>query len=566
MLALPLTGAVSPPPPPVAYTLSPEMKDGALSDLKIEIRFHADRSGTTELAWARRWAGEHKLWQWARDLTVDGAERVQDEGQGRWRIQAAPGAPITVRYRVLSAYDHDPAADDGDRVTPRPVIRPTWFYAAGETLFAIPEGHEKDPATFAWTGAPAGFGFASDLEHLAGPDRPALRPGTVEDVLESISIGGRDLHVWGSRSGPSRIRVATLGQFAFRPEALDALVPRIIATERSFWRDGDAEPFLVTAIPLQSRKPESSYTGTGRGDAFALWIDASVPLHDIVWVLGHEYFHTWNPARIGGFGPNQAEAPSSYWLSEGFTDYYARALLVRSGLITPEDFAAQWNSMLLAYAASPVRRESNARVIADFWKDDAVNKLPYQRGALLAAIWNARLRAQSRGRTSLDDLMRAQEAAARADGPEAARLFPTIARRFGLDAASDIARHVDRGEPIRLPPDTFGPCARVVDETRPVYDRGFDVDATVRAGMVVTGVDRASPAYAAGLRDGMKILERVEGEAGDSLEPYALRISDHGVERVIRYLPQGKDRLQVQQMKLARVLAPGCAASLGGGA
>ncbi|RSU47346.1 M61 family peptidase, partial [Sphingomonas sp. S-NIH.Pt15_0812] len=72
---------------------------------------------------------------------------------------------LTVSYHVVSAYDHDPTVDDSEQ--PRPVIRPTWFYAVGNALFGYPAGREDAPATFDWSSAP-GIGFASDLEHLAG--------------------------------------------------------------------------------------------------------------------------------------------------------------------------------------------------------------------------------------------------------------------------------------------------------------------------------------------------------------------------------------------------------------
>src|SRR5439155_6770423 len=126
-----------------------------------------------------------------------GAASVTEEPSGARVIHAVPNAPLTIRYRIVSAYDHDPSVDDWRQEAP-PIIRPRWFYAAGEGLFAAPDGRDDAPATFEWRGAPAGFGFASDLEHLAGPDRQAVRPGTVDDIIESVLIGGYGLRVTGS--------------------------------------------------------------------------------------------------------------------------------------------------------------------------------------------------------------------------------------------------------------------------------------------------------------------------------------------------------------------------------
>ena len=105
----------------VAYRLTPDLKDGALQALDVEVRFHAvgDR---TEFKWVDGWAGDDAIWRWARDLRVEGARGVAGEGKGRWRIDAPPGAALVVQYRVVSALDHDPTVEDDD-LQPKPIIR-----------------------------------------------------------------------------------------------------------------------------------------------------------------------------------------------------------------------------------------------------------------------------------------------------------------------------------------------------------------------------------------------------------------------------------------------------------
>lgn len=547
-------------PEPVRYTLAPEMTGGALTALRVQIRFRADPSGTTEIGWDDGWAGERKLWQWSREFKVTGGSAVKAIGAGHWRVTAAPGAELTATYRIVSAYDHDPMVDDSDQ--PRPVIRPRWFYAVGSALFAYPGQAQHAPATFDWKAAP-GIGFASDLEHLAGRNRTAVRPGTLADVLESVVIGGRDLRVFPARPGEN-VRIATVGHYAFTPEQLDTLARKVIGVERAFWNSDRRAPFLVAAAPIVGTPTASSFGGTGRGDAFALWVDQRTPLDRMQWLLAHEYFHSWNPSRLGAMPENRDARPRQYWFSEGVTDYYARALMVRAGVITPQAFVAAWNEVLAAYAGSPVRAMAGQAAAAAFWSDEAAQKLPYQRGALLAALWNARMLTASRGTANLDTILHAQRDAARTSKAEATTLFRSLARQHGLDVAADEARYLDRGEPILLPPDTFGRCATVVTEQRPSFDRGFDAEATAAAGNVATGVDPALPAYAAGLRDGMKILARTEGEPDNATKPYGLLVEDRGAQRTIRYLPQGRVTVTVQQLRLIMPVVPICAAGLGG--
>jgi len=63
------------------------------------------------------------------------------------------------------------------------------------------------------------------------------------------------------------------------------------------------------------------------------------------------------------------------------------------------------------------------------------------------------------------------------------------------------------------------------------------------------------PAYAAGLRDGMKRIERLGGEWGDSNVPVSFRVLDlDGKEQAITYLPQGRQIAVGQQLTITENL------------
>jgi predicted metalloprotease with PDZ domain len=524
----------------VDYRLAPMMNGGSIDALAVTIHFHGASSGTTRLAWNDEWAGETKLAQWSRDLTVEGATSVEQRPGGARIIHAAPDAPLTVRYRIVSGFAGDP--DVRTSRQPVPVVRPGWFYAVGEALFAVPDGDSRRPARFAWTG-PAAIGFASDLQHGDGRT-------TLDGIVESVVIGGADLHVATSGPAGAQVRVARLGHYAFDTGVFDALALKVIAAERDFWRDRRPGPFLVTMAPVTAMAGQVSYSGTGRSDAFALWMDTSAQSDGLTWLLAHEYFHSWNSRRLGEPAP-APDMPRGYWFSEGFTDFYARRLMLRAGLISPQAFADQWNEMFARYAGSPFRAAPNEEVAAKFWSDEQADAMQYQRGALLAARWDRQLRAMGVA-GGLDTVIRAQAARLTAlrRKPQATQLFADTARTFGLDVRPDIAAHVTRGEPLLLAVDSFGPCARVVTAERPVFARGWDAEATSAAGNVVTGLDPASAAYAAGLRNGMTIEERLAGKPDDARVDYALRVDDAGKERIIRFRPAGRKRRTAQELVL----------------
>ena len=116
-------GAANPASDPtVAYELAPEMQGDAITALDVTIRLRADQSGTTTVDWINSWAGENKLGQWARDLSVDGGTSITPAPNGGRIIRSAPGAPLTMHYRIVSAYAADPTVKDSEQA--RPVVRP----------------------------------------------------------------------------------------------------------------------------------------------------------------------------------------------------------------------------------------------------------------------------------------------------------------------------------------------------------------------------------------------------------------------------------------------------------
>jgi predicted metalloprotease with PDZ domain len=544
-------GAAKPAPAPLVYELSPEIEGGQLKALDVTLRLAAGPAGRVLLRLPDASAGVTELWRNLRDVKVDGARSVTSPSAAERLIEAAPGAKLTVRYRVLSAFDHDPSAKELE--TYEPLIRPTRFWAYGETLFATPDGGSRR-ATFRWTGAPPGFGFASDLEHAQG------KPMSLDDLQESVLVGGPDLKVVTRHIAGAPLRVASIGDFGFSSDAFVALATKVIAGERGFWGKKEG-PYLIAMAPLGPVPHSLSFRGDGRGDAFGIQGGADTPLDFIKGLLTHEYFHTWNPARLGGMHQGDEER-ADYWFSEGFTDFYARKLALRSGVFSLEEFTSAWNEVLHRDALSANRAAPNAKVVADFWKDADVHDLPYRRGAILAATWDAELRARSGGRVGLDDVMLAMRDRAAKLGPaspKAPQLFIETVRSFGLDVRRDVERSIERGAAPALPQDVFGGCLTVATGPAPVFERGYETEVK-RGVSLVTKVDRQGPAYAAGVREGM-ILRRASGYPGDPAKPWKIWVSDGDLEWPITFLPAGKGTVIQQQLEIPQDLAPAAKAA-----
>ena len=141
---------------------------------------------------------------------------------------------------------------------------------------------------------------------------------------------------------------------------------------------------------------------------------------DFLGLVSHEYFHSWNVKRIkpAAFAPYQLDkvtTTSLLWIFEGFTSYYDDLMLLRSGLITEQQYFD-----LVAETITRVNNDSGrikqsvAESSFDTWTkfyqqdENARNQIVsyYSKGALVALCLDLLIRQHSKHERSLDDVMR----------------------------------------------------------------------------------------------------------------------------------------------------------------
>lgn len=534
----------------IDYTLTPVLDAGVLTAVEVDLRFRGEADGETVLRLPDAWAGREQLWRAITALEVrSGAAMAEGDGPARRVLTHRPGAAIHLRYRIVQDYEGLPAPREGNPY--RAVVQPDYFHLIGHAAFITPQdAHAETPVRVRAQRMPRGWRYASDLEHGGL---------TLARLGSSISVGG-DFRIY--HGADRNIRVAVRGQWGFSEAGFVAQVNEIITGQRRFWGDAST-PYLVTLMQLHA--PDANFRsvgGTGLEDAFGFFATPNATGALITHMIAHESLHAWIPSRLGG--AQSAPEAAGYWFSEGFTDFYTGRLLVRQGLWTPADFAEDINAMLRAYALSSVRDAPNAHIVAAFWSDRAVRQLPYQRGRLAATLWDYRLRADGQ---SLDAVMLVM--AAHADTGEAGpatALLARLAGERGLDLSADYAALIEAGAPIVLPADVFAPCGVVETLNTPLFDLGFDFSAA-RVNTPISGVDRAGPAYAAGVRDGM-VLQGLSFEHGNTDAAVSLRVQDGDGVQAFGYLPRGRASVPVQQLMLSAALEgdalAACRVALGG--
>src|SRR5450631_1237072 len=136
-------------------------------------------------------------------------------------------------------------------------------------------------------------------------------------------------------------------------------------------------------------------------------------------LVSHEYFHTWNVKRIkpAAFLPYDLTREAytrQLWAFEGITSYYDDLILVRSGLISVDDYLELLGQNMTGLMRTPGRNlQSLAESSFDAWikyyrqDENSPNAIVsyYTKGALVGLALDLTLRRDSR--ITLDDVMRA---------------------------------------------------------------------------------------------------------------------------------------------------------------
>jgi len=137
-------------------------------------------------------------------------------------------------------------------------------------------------------------------------------------------------------------------------------------------------------------------------------------------LASHEYFHTWHvkrirPAALMPYRLDRRNHTRLLWVFEGITSYYQELLLLRSGVFAVNAFLQRLGELLTRVYRMPGRfRQSLADASFDAW-DVLYRPEPhhpntsisyYTKGALVALALDLKLRLETVGRTSLDDVVR----------------------------------------------------------------------------------------------------------------------------------------------------------------
>lgn len=443
--------------------------------------------------------------------------RIDDQ---TWRVMTFGNRKLEVRYKVFG--------DDLSGTFSQLDARHATFN--GGSVFMYIVGHKQDPVKLSIE-APKGWRIINGRSESAGqrdfsfPNYDILIDTPTEIspdwTMDEFKVDGRTY----------RVVVHSFGSEGGKRSSLVHDLEKIVRAETRLWGAPEFETYTFLfhfANDDRSGDGMEHLVSTNIIEPGALSEPSTY--EDTLEAAAHEFFHVWNvkrlrPAELGPWDFTRPVATRGLWVAEGITEYYGELMLRRAQLWTDEQLLKRLGEVINGIENRPGSRLMSAEessIVAPFL-DGAPEvqrtNLPntsisyYYKGEVLALVLDLWIRGQTKGRASLDDVMRRMYEEFYLKSPNASyylrgRGFTsedvehTMSEVAGVDMSDFFKRYV-RG--IETPPYDEALRSvglRLVREPSRSPFVGVTSDFDESAEMKIKNVRTGSPAEDAGLEQG----------------------------------------------------------------
>ncbi len=524
---------------PIRYEV--EFPNAAHHEAEVRATFTGVKQPVLEVVMSRSSPGRYALHEFAKN--VYGVKITDGEGHPltvtrtdpySWKVSGHKGT-VVVEYTVFG--DRADGTYNGIDETHAHLNMPATFVWA--------HGMEKLPVSFRFK-VPEGSNWKAATQLIPAVDG-SYTSSNVDMMMDSpVELSAHDVNEW--TVGDRKFGIALHHKGTKEEAAAYANMAKAVVTEAegvfgSFPQfEGGKYTFLIDYLPYASGDGMEHRNSTVISGTGSLKQSAT----QSIGTVSHEFVHAWNverirPKALEPFDFERANMSGELWFAEGFTSYYGTLILKRAGLSSIDRFAAGMGFMVNSVLTDPgrlvlsaVEMARQAPFVDAATANEPVNRQNtfisyYTYGAAIALGVDLSMRTKFPGK-SLDDWMRQMwkdhgdvQKAYTLEDLQTALGNATGDRAFAADI---FRRHIAGKEPI----DFQGLLAKagLAVRKRP----GNHVWLGVRYNIAKDGVEitdavvRDSPAYAAGLDRGDKILE-FEGKAFKTDDELAKWLDGH---------------------------------------
>lgn len=233
-------------------------------------------------------------------------------------------------------------------------------------------------------------------ENSSGPSSFEVR-----DIDDAVFVLGNRLRANQTTVSGFTLNLIADGDWAFADADAEDLAVRVVKIHRELMGSLPVKQSTLILLPFTGLEG-NRWTAETRGATVTLLLgrvpSKTAALIRLSTPLTHELLHLWVPNGLALKG-------NYYWFSEGFTVYQAARTAMRLDMLT---FAEFLNAIAGAYDGylSAVDRDKWSLVDAAERRWTVGESSVYSKSLLIAFLFDLKLRNQSRGKRSLDDIYR----------------------------------------------------------------------------------------------------------------------------------------------------------------
>jgi predicted metalloprotease with PDZ domain len=383
----------------IAYTVNVKNPTSHLYEIEMTVKGIRETSVSVSMpAWS---PGMYRIENYARNVQDFRASNIHNQplmweqtDKQTWRIAKQSADDVEIRYQVFSTQLNDQMAD-----------------LAPPATFMYVVGQKHVPCSVKYN-APGGWKVYTGLERKGdryfAPDYDIFidAPAFIGEfkVLDFETGGARHQLVFSKRD----ISLSA-------PQVTADIQDIVEAAMKIFGKLPYKEyVFLFKVQPQATNSVEhlnSTHITVGENDFVA-----QATYRQFLATVAHEFFHLWNvkrirPAVLGPFDYSREAHTRLLWMLEGVTSYYGDLLLQRGGIDTPEEYLGRMALVINSLEHTPGRHLMSAEDASwNTWlrSDNAENNTVsyYVKGEVIGLLLDLEIRARTKNRKSLDDVMR----------------------------------------------------------------------------------------------------------------------------------------------------------------
>ncbi|RNC88013.1 MAG: hypothetical protein ED556_02150 [Winogradskyella sp.] len=485
----------------ISYAVSPSIHESA-NALKVKTSFQPNSTGETILLFQDKAWGQDSLHNVIKDIKLASENgKIEVNRDSGWYSITHPKNldVLEVEYTI----SQDTEGELTTRNTYRPIIQEDYFHLFSHNFFMLPKHIIKDSednfnVNLSWYNFPDDYKIANSFgsnQHIQ-----VINNVSEEEFHTAVFVGG-DFRVHNIDVKGNDVAFIIRGEWeVFQDSTIVNVLKATVGAQRDFWQDHSQDYFAVTMIPTVQERG-SSFQGSGLTNSFATNASNNeyLEVEGLVYLFNHELQHNWTGHII-----KNDDEEKQYWFSEGFTEYYTLKNIAKANIygLDESNFIKEFNQFIKELYTSPVKEMPNSEMTYDnFWSGkEGIQKLPYRRGALFAFYLDNKIKKDTNGEKSLDDLLlNFKEDALKTGQKIDHEYFVKTANKYlKEDLKSFFDQHIEKGQLFNLE-EIYQSFGFEFDSKTKVYDLGFKFSEDRKS---IAEIDNSSEAYKAGLREG----------------------------------------------------------------